>query len=278
MVTMTWSEEDLPPPITRVRVSFDVTTRRAGIAIILEMPAGGDAQAILNDYLDKHGNEGIGFRNLQENLDTTTSGGKLIFHIFGALAEFERELIRERTMASLAAARARGRNGGRPRKLSAKQVAIARQLLKDSQQQVTEVAKMLGVTRSTLYMALRSSSLNAWDGARILIRGTATQPVVMDAVEQTPGSWQGLSFSNAGKSELEHVEIRWAAGNPDGLYVGSPGAVHVYLSSLVMQQSIIHGSGSCAVSIANLHEGQTIDLQVEVQEHHSGKPELCSDV
>ena len=122
-----------------------------------------------------------------------------------------------------------------------------------------------------------SSSLNAWDGARILIRGTATQPVVMDAVEQTPGSWQGLTFSNAGKSELEHVEIRWA-GNPDGLYVGSPGAVHVYLSSLVMQQSIIHGSGSCAVSIANLHEGQTIDLQVEVQEHHSGKPELCSDV
>lgn len=59
---------------------------------------------------------GIGFRSLQESIDTTTSGGRLIFHIFGALAEFERNLIRERTMAGLRAARARGRVGGRPRK------------------------------------------------------------------------------------------------------------------------------------------------------------------
>ena len=101
---------------------------------------------------------GVGFRSLQENLDTTTSGGKLIFHIFGALAEFERELIKERTMAGLAAARARGRKGGRPRKLTAKQIAMARQLLMDPNQQVTEVAKMLGVARSTLYIALRSET------------------------------------------------------------------------------------------------------------------------
>ena len=74
--------------------------------------------------------------------------------IFGALAEFERE----RTMAGLAAATVRGRKGGRPRKLTAKQVAMARQLLQDPKQQVTEVAKMLGVARSTLYMALRSES------------------------------------------------------------------------------------------------------------------------
>jgi len=104
------------------------------------------------------GDEGIGFRSLQENLDTTTSGGKLVFHIFGALAEFERELIRERTMAGLAAARARGRKGGRPRKLTDKQIAMARQLLQDPKQQVTEVAKMLGVARSTLYVALRSET------------------------------------------------------------------------------------------------------------------------
>ena len=63
---------------------------------------------------------GVGFRSLQESIDTTTSGGRLIFHIFGALAEFERNLIRERTMAGLRAARARGRVGGRPRKLDAK--------------------------------------------------------------------------------------------------------------------------------------------------------------
>jgi DNA invertase Pin-like site-specific DNA recombinase len=70
----------------------------------------------------------IGFKSLTENIDTTTSGGKLIFHIFGALAEFERNLIRERTQAGLAAARARGKRGGRPRALTARQLGIARDL------------------------------------------------------------------------------------------------------------------------------------------------------
>ncbi|MBA2598978.1 MAG: recombinase family protein, partial [Chloroflexia bacterium] len=70
---------------------------------------------------------GIGFKSLTEQIDTTTPGGKLIFHVFGALAEFERDLIRERTQAGLAAARARGRLGGRPRKLAdAKQLELAR--------------------------------------------------------------------------------------------------------------------------------------------------------
>src|SRR3982750_2847449 len=72
--------------------------------------------------------EEIGFKSLTESIDTTTSGGKLVFHIFGALAEFEREIIRERTQAGLQAARARGRYGGPKHKLSEKQVAIARQL------------------------------------------------------------------------------------------------------------------------------------------------------
>src|SRR5690348_9395311 len=72
---------------------------------------------------------GIGFKSLGEQIDTTTAGGKLVFHVFGALAEFERDLIRERTQAGLAAARARGRVGGRPKKLAdAKQVALARAL------------------------------------------------------------------------------------------------------------------------------------------------------
>jgi DNA invertase Pin-like site-specific DNA recombinase len=71
---------------------------------------------------------GIGFKSLTENIDTTTSGGKLIFHIFGALAEFERNLIRERTTAGLSAARARGRRGGRPKSLTGKQLNIAQAL------------------------------------------------------------------------------------------------------------------------------------------------------
>jgi DNA invertase Pin-like site-specific DNA recombinase len=69
---------------------------------------------------------GVGFRSLQESLDTTTSGGKLVFHVFAALAEFERDLIRERTRAGLAAARARGRKGGRPRVMDARKPAFAR--------------------------------------------------------------------------------------------------------------------------------------------------------
>src|SRR5215213_8415419 len=71
---------------------------------------------------------GIGFKSLQESIDTTTSGGKLVFHIFGALAEFEREIIRERTQAGLTAARSRGKTGGRPKALTEKQVQMLRNL------------------------------------------------------------------------------------------------------------------------------------------------------
>ena len=100
---------------------------------------------------------GVAFKSLQESLDTSSTGGKLVFHIFGALAEFERDLIRERTVAGLAAARARGRKGGRPAKLDAKRVATAKRMLEDSNQTVTEVAELLGVARSTLYRALKTA-------------------------------------------------------------------------------------------------------------------------
>ena len=96
----------------------------------------------------------VGFRSLQESLDTTTSGGRLVFHIFGALAQFERELIQERTKAGLAAAKARGRMGGRPRKLTPRQADTARQLLDDPDYTVQEVAEIFGVARATLYRAL----------------------------------------------------------------------------------------------------------------------------
>lgn len=95
--------------------------------------------------------QGIGFRSLTEAIDTTTSGGRLVFHIFGALAEFERSIIRERTLAGLASARARGRLGGRPRGLSNEDIAAAKALLSDPTITVEEVARRLGVATSTLY-------------------------------------------------------------------------------------------------------------------------------
>ncbi|HEV2238362.1 MAG TPA: recombinase family protein [Ktedonobacterales bacterium] len=97
--------------------------------------------------------QAIGFMSLQENMDTTTSGGKLIFHIFGALAEFEREVIKERTNAGLQAARARGRFGGRPtiESLDSKRVALARKLYADRSMPVSEICATLHIGRSTLY-------------------------------------------------------------------------------------------------------------------------------
>ncbi|SRR6266487_2416248 len=94
---------------------------------------------------------GIGFKSLTENIDTTTSGGKLIFHIFGALAEFERNLIRERTQAGLQAARARGKRGGRPKSLTGNKVAMLKELYESKQHSIDEICKSLHISRATLY-------------------------------------------------------------------------------------------------------------------------------
>jgi DNA invertase Pin-like site-specific DNA recombinase len=99
---------------------------------------------------------GIGFKSLTEQMDTTTPGGKLIFHVFGALAEFERDLIRERTQAGLAAARARGRLGGRPCKLTdARQLELARTLYLGGQTDIATICATLGISRATLNRALK---------------------------------------------------------------------------------------------------------------------------
>lgn len=111
----------------------------------------------LIDTITELDDASVAFKSLTENLDTSSTGGRLVFHIFGALAEFERDLIRERTLAGLAAARARGRKGGRPRKLDAKKIATAKRLLEDPNQSVTEVAQILGVARSTLYRTLKQA-------------------------------------------------------------------------------------------------------------------------
>jgi len=95
-------------------------------------------------------NPGRIYKSLTENIDTTTSGGKLIFHIFGALAEFERDIIKERTNAGLEAARTRGKLGGRPKALSPEKIKLARKLYADTSTSVAEICKMLGISRHTL--------------------------------------------------------------------------------------------------------------------------------
>jgi len=106
--------------------------------------------------------KGIGFKSLTESIDTTSTTGKLVFHIFAALAEFERTLIQDRTKAGLAAARARGRKGGRPPKLTAAQIKKASAMLSDPSIAKTEIAKHFDVTRTTLNKAL--SNLSAKKG------------------------------------------------------------------------------------------------------------------
>jgi DNA invertase Pin-like site-specific DNA recombinase len=97
----------------------------------------------------------IGFKSLTENIGTTTAAGKLVFHLFGSLAEFERDLIRDRTMPGLTAARARGRAGGRPPALTPDNLAVARQMHASRQHTMEAIAKVVGVSRATLYRQTR---------------------------------------------------------------------------------------------------------------------------
>jgi DNA invertase Pin-like site-specific DNA recombinase len=89
---------------------------------------------------------GIGFVSLQASIDTTTPGGRLVFHVFAALAEFERDLIRERTNAGLAAARARGREGGRPSVMTPDKLTIAREMYASGEHTVAAIAAVVGVS------------------------------------------------------------------------------------------------------------------------------------
>jgi DNA invertase Pin-like site-specific DNA recombinase len=143
-------------------------TERKGLAEALNFVRAGDTLVIWR--LDRLGRSlrdliatmtmlegrGIGFKSLTENIDTTTSGGKLIFHIFGALAEFERNLIRERTTAGLMAARAKGRTGGRPKVLTGKKLSIAQDLYNNRRNFIAEICRTLKVSRPTLYRSIKT--------------------------------------------------------------------------------------------------------------------------
>lgn len=95
--------------------------------------------------------KGIGLKSLQEVIDTSSSSGKLIFHIFGALAEFERNLIRERTQAGLQAARARGRKGGRPKSLDKDKQTLAVKLYDEKKHTIAQICEMMSISKPTLY-------------------------------------------------------------------------------------------------------------------------------
>src|SRR5499425_364693 len=96
--------------------------------------------------------QGVAFQSITENIDTSNATGKLVFHIFGALAEFERNLIKERTIAGLSAARARGRTGGRPKQNpDARKIALAKKFYYDRELSIPDILRTLNISKSTLY-------------------------------------------------------------------------------------------------------------------------------
>jgi DNA invertase Pin-like site-specific DNA recombinase len=136
---------------------------RAGdVLVVWKLDRLGRSLRNLIELVTKLNGRGVGFRSLTESIDTTTSSGKLIFHIFGALAEFERDLIRERTRAGLAAARARGRKGGRPRVAGLndpQKIKLALSLYNDKQNSIATICKVLKVSRATLYRYVTSHGI-----------------------------------------------------------------------------------------------------------------------
>ena len=129
--------------------------RKGDILIVWRLDRLGRSIRDLIDWVTRLEEEGIGFKSLQELIDTTTSSGKLVFHIFAALAEFERNLIRERTNAGLAAARARGKLGGRKKSLTANEQKRAVEMYNRKNHTVQQICKMMNITKPTLYAYIR---------------------------------------------------------------------------------------------------------------------------
>jgi DNA invertase Pin-like site-specific DNA recombinase len=134
--------------------------RRGDTLVVWKLDRMGRSMSHLIETIQQLERQGVGFRSLTEKIDTTSAGGRLIFHLFGALAEFERDLIRERVQAGLKSARARGRKGGRP-PVSEETKAMAQALLADKSLSVKQICDQLGIAKSTLYKYAGPSSKSA---------------------------------------------------------------------------------------------------------------------
>ncbi len=133
--------------------------RQGDVIIVWKLDRLGRSLRDLVNLVSKFQDLGVGFKSLQDNIDTTTPTGKLTFHLFAALAEFERDIISERTKAGLASARARGRRGGRPKGLSKKaldKARLAESLYNEKNNSIQEICEYLSVSKPTLYRYLRS--------------------------------------------------------------------------------------------------------------------------
>ena len=108
----------------------------------------------LIDLINRLNDNKMYFKSVQESIDTASSGGKLIFHVFGALAEFERDMIRERTLAGIEAAKRRGKIGGRPKKMDKKKIALAWTMHNDPSNSIGDICEVLNISKSTLYRYL----------------------------------------------------------------------------------------------------------------------------
>ena len=135
--------------------------REGDVLVVWRLDRLGRSLRHLIDQVNALEARGIGFRSLTEAIDTTTAGGRLVFHVFGALGEFERELIVERTRAGLAAARARGRRGGRPKVMTSERVTTARRLRDDDGLTLDQIAATIGVSRASVVRALSSQKPSA---------------------------------------------------------------------------------------------------------------------
>jgi DNA invertase Pin-like site-specific DNA recombinase len=136
------------------------TLREGDVLVVWKLDRLARSLKDLVEIIDDLNERKVGFKSLTESIDTTSSGGRLVFHIFGALAQFEHELIRERTIAGLHAARARGRKGGRKPAMSASDVKKAAAMLSDPTMTKTEVAQHFRVSRTTLNASLRRQDLS----------------------------------------------------------------------------------------------------------------------